>query len=136
MAAGFADDDGHDIDSLARISCINVDPGIDNAARSQQHRALLPPPGTSLWDWQVVTAWCCCTTRPTLGAMHTCTTIAVNTTMTARMTEAWTKTVRRGVAEASGGGGMGMMSEICVILGTWTKLETACGLLFSGGEPN
>jgi hypothetical protein len=48
MAAGFADNDGRGIDGPAGISCINVDRGIDDAAKSWRHCALLPPPVSPL----------------------------------------------------------------------------------------
>ena len=73
------DDDGRGIDGPARIFYIDGDRCISDATRSRRHRALSPPPGTSLWDWQVTTAWCRCTTHPTLGATRTCTTIAATT---------------------------------------------------------
>ena len=55
MVAGFADDNDRGVKGPVRISCIDVNCGIDDTARSRWHRALLPP-GTSLQDQQVVTA--------------------------------------------------------------------------------
>jgi hypothetical protein len=63
---------------------------------------------------------------------RTCTTIAT-TMMTARTTEAWTATIWRWVAAASGGGGW-MMSEFLIFWGTCTQFVTAWDVLFSGGN--
>ena len=124
-AVGFADVYSRGVNGPARISCIDVDCSIDNATRSRRHRTLLPPPGTSSWDWQVATAWCRCTTRPTLRAACTCTTIAVTT-----------KTDNNDDGSSNGGGGWDMMSEFWVILGACTKLVTVCDLLLGRGRSN